>query len=90
MKKQRLLWQIYPSYLVIVLISLGAVTIYMSNSYRRFYLQQTGADLESRAHLLEKQISGYLSPADLESLDPLCKQIGGPSSTRITVILPSG
>jgi len=90
MKKQRLLWQIYPSYLVIVLISLGAVTIYMSNSYRQFYLQQTGADLESRAHLLEKQISGYLSPANLESLDPLCKQIGGPSSTRITVIISSG
>ena len=90
MKKQRLLWQIYPSYLVIVLISLGAVTIYMSNSYRHFYLQQTGADLESRAHLLEKQISGYLSPDNLESIDPLCKQIGGPSSTRITVILPSG
>jgi two-component system phosphate regulon sensor histidine kinase PhoR len=90
MKKQRLLWQIYPSYLVIVLISLGAVTLYMSNSYRRFYLQQTGADLESRAHLLEKQISGYLSPADLESIDPFCKQIGGPSATRITVILPSG
>ncbi len=89
-KKKRLLWQLYPSYLLITLISLVAVTIYATSSLREFYLDRIASDLRGRAYLLEKQILQFLGPLDTKVVDALCKELGKPSTTRITVILPSG
>jgi two-component system phosphate regulon sensor histidine kinase PhoR len=89
-KKKRLLWQLYPTYLLITLISLMAVTWYASRSLRHFFLEQTASDLEARAHLVERQILKHLDPLDEKGIDLLCKKIGKPASTRITVILASG
>jgi len=89
-KKKRLLWQLYPSYLLITLISLLAVSLFASSAFKQFFLERTAADLKSRAHLLEKQIEYFISPLDEMSVDSICKAVGEQSSTRITVILPSG
>jgi len=89
-KKKRLLWQLFPSYLLIILISLVAVTLYATTSLKHFYLDQVAYDLQARAHLLEKQILQLIGPMDADVIDALCKEIGKPSATRITVILPSG
>ena len=89
-KKKRLLWQLYPSYLLVTLISLLAVSLFASSAFRQFFLERTAADLKSRAHLLEKQIERFISPLDEMSVDSICKSAGRESSTRITVILPSG
>lgn len=89
-KKKRLLWQLYPSYLLITLIALVAVTLYATTSLKDFYLNQIAADLQARAHLLEKQILQFLGPLDADVIDAICKETGKSSATRITVILPSG
>jgi two-component system phosphate regulon sensor histidine kinase PhoR len=89
-KKKRLLWQLYPSYLLITLVSLIAVTICATSSFREFYLDRIAGDLRARAYLLEKQILQFLGPMDTKVVDALCKELGKPSTTRITVILPSG
>jgi two-component system phosphate regulon sensor histidine kinase PhoR len=89
-KKKRLLWQLYPSYLLITLISLVAVTIYAGSSFREFYLDRIAGDLRARAYLLEKQILQFLGPLDTKVVDALCKELGKSSTTRITAILPSG
>jgi two-component system, OmpR family, phosphate regulon sensor histidine kinase PhoR len=89
MPRKRLLWQLFPSYLLITLISLLAVTWYASRSWRQFYLGQTAGDLESRARLVESQIRSKL-PAAGPELDRLCKELGRLTATRFTVILPSG
>ncbi len=89
-KRQRLLWRLFPSYLLITLISLLAVSWYASEAMRQFFLDQTATDLKARAALLEKQISGLLSPLDAAAIDSICKEAGRLSSTRITVILPDG
>ncbi|MDL1959254.1 MAG: cell wall metabolism sensor histidine kinase WalK [Deltaproteobacteria bacterium] len=89
-KKRRLLWQLYPSYLLITIISLVAVTWYASESLRHFFLEQTASDLKVRAHFFEKQVLEYLDPLDEKAVDLLCKKIGKHAATRITVILPSG
>lgn len=89
-KKKRLIWQLYPSYLLITIISLVAVTIYATSSLREFYLDRIAGDLRARAYLLEKQILQFLGPMDTNVVDALCKELGKPSTTRITVILPSG
>ena len=89
-KKKRLIWQIFPSFLLITLLSLLAVSWYASSSMHHFFLDQTAVDLNIRAILLEKQISVYLSPPDPPAVDSICKSMGKQSATRYTVILPSG
>lgn len=90
MARKQLLWQLYPSYLVITLIALIAAGWYSSRSFRDFYLRQIAEDLESRAYLIRQQISGALEASELDRIDKLCKELGTTSSTRITVVLMSG
>jgi two-component system phosphate regulon sensor histidine kinase PhoR len=89
-KRRRLLWQLFPSYLLITLISLLAASWYASEAMRHFFLDQTATDLKARAALLEKQIMGLLSPLQKNAVDLICKEAGRLSATRITVILPDG
>ena len=89
-KNRRLIWQLYPAYLLIIVGSLIAVTWYASSELGRFYLDQTGNVLEARAYLLKDQISNLLSPLKPELIDAICKEAGQLSATRITVIMPDG
>jgi two-component system phosphate regulon sensor histidine kinase PhoR len=90
MFKKRLLWQLYPSFLLIIVISVVGVAWYASQSLREFHLHQVAEDLKSRAHLIERQISSDLVGGGFKKIDSFCKQVAPASSTRITVILPNG
>jgi len=90
MARKRLLWQLYPSYLLIILIGIIAVLWYASKSLRETYVERTATDLETRARLLEKQVLAKLTSVKGESVDSLCKELGKRASTRITVIRTSG
>jgi two-component system phosphate regulon sensor histidine kinase PhoR len=89
-KNRRLIWQLYPAYLLIIVGSLIAVTWYASSELGRFYLDQTENVLEARAYLLKDQILDLLNPLEPEPVDAICKEAGQLSATRITVILPDG
>jgi two-component system phosphate regulon sensor histidine kinase PhoR len=88
--KKKLFWQLFPSYLLITIISLVAVTWYASNAIRNFYIDQTISNLEARARLFEEQIAKHMEPLDVRAIDRLAKKDGKRSATRFTVILPSG
>jgi two-component system phosphate regulon sensor histidine kinase PhoR len=90
MRTKRLLWQIYPSFLLIILGALLAVTWYFSSSLRDFYLKQTASGLEARARLVELQVAGHLVPQDAEYLQALCRKFGKKTATRVTILLPGG
>jgi len=89
-RRKRLLWQLFPHYLLITLITLLAASWFASEVMRQFFLEQTTTDLKARAALLEKQIKVLLSPLSTETIDAICKEAGRLSATRITVILPDG
>jgi two-component system phosphate regulon sensor histidine kinase PhoR len=89
-EKKSLLWHVFFSYLLVILISLVAVTWLASNSMRHFFLEKTQDDLQTRALLFENYILDHVDPLDEQSIDRLCKKIGPAAFTRITVILPSG
>ena len=89
-KRRKMIWRLFPSYLLITLLSLIAVSWYATRSLRHFYLDQTAADLKAKAHILEKQIRAYLDPLNPVLIDAVCKESGLLASARITVILPSG
>ena len=90
MLKKRLLWQLFPSHLLLTVIAVLAVAWYTSHSLRKFYFRQVTEDIKSRAHLAQQHILSDLQSGDFEKIDQICKQTGPASSTRITVILPDG
>lgn len=89
-KKKRLLWQLYPAFLLTALLSIIPVTWYAAGSLKQFFLKQTTLDLEARAHMVEDRILPFLDPLDRKAVDAACKGVGKSASTRITVIGPSG
>jgi two-component system phosphate regulon sensor histidine kinase PhoR len=90
MKPRRLLWQLYPSYLLITLISLAAIGWYASSSMQQFYYTQVAEDLKASAHIIEEQVLASYKTGDSTSLDKLCKMLGTAGQRRITVIETSG
>lgn len=90
MRGRKLVWQLYPSYLLITLVSLLALGWYASRSLREFYLTRTAVNLEVRARFLEDRVLEGLACADTGYINVLCREYGRKGETRITVILPSG
>jgi two-component system phosphate regulon sensor histidine kinase PhoR len=90
MHRKRLLWKLYPPFVVIILLSISSVGIYVSTTFKNFYLRKTAEDLEVDARLIEKEVSPFFSKESRKSLEELCKTFGKTTSVRITMILPSG
>lgn len=90
MSRKRLVWQLFPSYLLVTLLSLLALTWHVTTTWRHFYLEQTAADLKTRALLVETRLQGRLAPGQGAEIDRICKDLGRLTGTRLTVILPSG
>ncbi|MCF7958087.1 MAG: cell wall metabolism sensor histidine kinase WalK [Phycisphaerae bacterium] len=90
MSHKRLLWRLYPTYLLVVLSALFAVSAYSSRSFRVFYLGQIQEDLGARVFLIEETIKPCFLSGDYGQLDRMCKDMERRGHTRITVILRSG
>lgn len=90
MARKRLVWQIYPPFLLIILIALLAVTWVFSNSLETFYAKQTQSDLEARVQLVVPQVQGYMDLTLANYLDTLSKELGAQTGTRLTIILANG
>ncbi|MBW2477825.1 MAG: PAS domain-containing protein [Deltaproteobacteria bacterium] len=86
MPRKRLIWQIYPPFLLTVLVAIGAVTWFFSQAINQFYIDQTRNDLEARARFMLPLVDGNLNPANTVPLDSLCKHLGRQTGTRLTII----
>ena len=88
--KRRLLWQLYPSYVGVILVSLLAVTWHGTVAMRDFYHRETERELSGLARLAEARISSQLgSPGDT-IVDELSSSISSLVSARITVVSSDG
>ncbi|PKN48632.1 MAG: PAS domain-containing sensor histidine kinase, partial [Deltaproteobacteria bacterium HGW-Deltaproteobacteria-16] len=90
MHHKRLIWQLYPSQLLITIIALLAAAGYGAYSLRAFQLAQTGAGLEARAHLTQEHVLSLLAAKDPAALQTFCTSAGKRSGTRLTVIATTG
>lgn len=86
MKRRPLLWQLYPTYLLIIAIVLIAVALYASRTLKQFYLGQIEAELLSHARLFREQIESDVFASDSSRIEALCKAFRTTSGSRITVI----
>lgn len=90
LNRRRLVWQLYPSYLLLILLVLLAVGWFVSGELRSFHYQQTADDLRARALLVEHQLQGQISESHQLRLSQLVKKLGAQSDTRITIIQKDG
>jgi two-component system phosphate regulon sensor histidine kinase PhoR len=96
-KKKKLIWQIFPSFLIIIVLSLSSVTSYSTSYFKDFFLKNSEKELTTRTELLQINFANIL-PEDMideeqdqiRRIDELCKDIGEKTGTRVTIIFPSG
>lgn len=86
MKPKKLIWQIYPASLLVVLVAVIALAWYGMTVFRTFYISEAINDLDSRANLIKSHVNHYLAESDLEGLRLFSREAGRQSSTRITII----
>lgn len=89
-KRRKLLWQLYPSYLVITLLSVVAIAWIASAAVKALYFRSTTNELKGKARLVDELVKGKFDQQHASALDAICKELGSAISTRITLILPSG
>lgn len=90
MKKKRLIWHIYPSYILLALLAMTAVMIAASRIARSFHYDRTEQQLTSASHLVAEQLVAQPSLLDGSGLDALCETLAGSSGYRITLVLADG
>ncbi len=90
MHNKKLIWQIYPANLLIILLAVVIVTWYGTMTIREFHHQQIADNLEARAVLLKGQVLAYISNNDFTGLNQFCIETGKRIATRITVTNAAG
>ena len=88
MPRSKLLWQLYPTYLLITLAAIISGGWYALNSVREFYMDQIATDLEAKANLSRAQIVPLLNRS--EKLSNVCRRIATQASVRVTVVSSDG
>jgi two-component system phosphate regulon sensor histidine kinase PhoR len=91
MFRTRLIWRLYPWFLVVILATALAAAAYFSHAFRTFYRDQARNEMRTLAAAIAPQIAQILkdNPADI---DALCKRAGqtGAGRLRFTVVNAAG
>jgi two-component system phosphate regulon sensor histidine kinase PhoR len=85
-KPKKIVWQIFPANVITLIVAIMIVSWYGATTLQEFYLQETEADLEARAHLLSAKITDYLENGSIQELRSYCVSAGRQSGTRITIV----
>ncbi|MGA2916171.1 MAG: ATP-binding protein [Sedimentisphaerales bacterium] len=90
MGKKRLIWHLYPVFLIIIVAVLLAAVLYTSHFFRIFYYNQIANDLNIRARIIKYQIEPMIKSGSFSEIEMVCKSLGAAGASRITIILPDG
>lgn len=88
--KPTLLWRFYPSFLLIVLLSVIVMCWYVSRVVTEEYTGRAVNELVSQAHMVQELIGDRFSAQNAPEIDAILKKLGKHHSSRITVALQSG
>ena len=86
MRRPRLFWRIYATYLLIVIVCTAAVGFYAGRAVRDFYFDHTESDLQARAALVRAEVAPVMATDTPQQLQSLVHTLGNSSGTRITLI----
>ncbi|MFH1115288.1 MAG: ATP-binding protein [Pseudomonadota bacterium] len=89
-KRRKLLWQLYPSYLIIIIVSMAAMTWYAARVLTEHTRVKALSELRAQAYLVEKIVGNRLTDTHSPPLDALLKDLAPKTSSRITLLAPTG
>jgi hypothetical protein len=76
MTRIRVVWRLFPAFILIAVTCLLAGTWYTASSWRKFYLQETAADLENRARLVEIYLQDLRPVPGEKQINAICRKLG--------------
>ena len=88
--RKSIVWQIFPPYIFLILISLLIVTLYATDALKHLYLQRIRTDLEARGHLISQLLQHKIDVSRIDEINHQIHDLSGKLNIRITVILPDG
>jgi two-component system phosphate regulon sensor histidine kinase PhoR len=88
--KRRLLWQIFPSYLLITFAALCGAGWFASSSLHQFYDGLVSENLTNEASWLGHEVGPRFRRDNAAELKQLCDRFAKASNSRVTLILPDG
>ena len=89
-KPKRILWRIFPAFLILAIIILAAMTWYSTYFFEKVALKSATDTLYQETALIETLIRTPLKAKDFETIDRTLKQVAVSNTCRLTVILPDG
>ncbi|HHS14500.1 MAG TPA: HAMP domain-containing protein [bacterium] len=90
MQRRTLFWQMYPYFLIPILLSLFILSWLTAGIVKQLYLDRVKADLEIRCRLLSVRMDTDAADMNRNSLQALVESLSAETGTRFTVILPDG
>jgi two-component system, OmpR family, phosphate regulon sensor histidine kinase PhoR len=90
MARRRLVFQLFPAFVLVTVFSLLAVTIATTRSVRGYAMDRAADDLLQRTRAVERLVPSWLEERDGASLDDRCADLGGRTESRITVTALDG
>jgi len=90
MARRRLVWRLYPTYLLVIVLCTVGVGLFAGKVTRSLYYTQTEARLEVTARLVAQAIRDRVPDLRPEQVQALCRARGAASGVRLTVILRNG
>ncbi len=89
MKKRSFFWHVFPLFLVVSVLSCLLLVLYNIHEIKKFYLEQTRAELVKKAMLIQNAIELALDKPARE-MDSLVDDLGAKTDVRFTVVLAGG
>lgn len=90
MTKRSLIWKIYPSYLLIVSISIIVLGWHFLHDFQRFHYERSREELRAAANMLTGHLEAGSLSFDSKEAASACDQFGQTAGYRFTIILPDG
>lgn len=90
MARKRLSWQLYPSYLLVCVVSLVAFAWFASHWSEKQYLASLDQRLQITARLVEREIGPALAADDADRLRVVCANLAQTADADLAVLLPDG
>jgi len=85
-RRKRLFWQLFPSYVGIIVVALTAVSLFALASMTSFYHHQTLEDLESLAGVMRLRVAPLMEEGRFDEVDAYCKASAESAGSRVSVI----
>jgi two-component system phosphate regulon sensor histidine kinase PhoR len=84
-------WRITFFFILVVVVTMGALGVYLVSATRNAQLDSLRSELEGEARITaEASLPGFLSPDESGELDTLAKKLGEEIDARVTIIAQDG